>query len=577
LHSLKYCDNILIKQKVLTERRVYNFKVISDKYEVIRRIAQTAHSEVYLVRHIQLSVYRIAKVVSKSRIDCERILRETDIIKNIKHTGIPLVYDIEEDSDSICIIEEYIAGNSLSEYIAKVKLSVKQMAVISIKICDVLEYLHNCEAVIHMDLKPENIIIRRNNSDKQDSESLGAGLESSLNIDSGTSPSITYELDSYDISIIDFDSSVFIGKPALQYGTAGFAAPEQYKASARRINQTSGIPADEFADEISTRTDCYSVGMLLLYMACGGHMQSMAENADNVCTLYSGTIGPVIRKCIRHNQSQRFNSIEELKKELIKVLNQENNNVNTNNAYDIYVYGIKHGIGATHVSLCLAAFLKKFFAGKKVLYIRHGNMQQDREDIFLEAVKGQLTETGAYKSHGIYIMPNYGDCIRCDLSGFDVIVHDCGVACSAGTCGTAGCEIAGCGADDCEIAGCGADNCEIADCGAETVKKSVHGAVKRGYVIYVGDCRYRRSDIAFMENIRNIGKETSVFINHISGKAFYNFIRDNHSAGKAKIMKKQKKSPVRYYRMPCMYEWYESNKLFEEAVIEALRLEKKKC
>ncbi len=588
MHFLKYCDNILIKQKVLAERRLYDFQVISDKYEVVRRIAQTAHSEVYLVRHIQLSVYRIAKVVSKSHRDCERILREADIIKNIKHTGIPLVYDIEEDSDSICIIEEYIAGNSLAEYIAKGRLSVTQMVVISIKICEVLEYLHNSKDIIHMDLKPENIIIRENASDRQGGESSGASLESSLDMDSGTSLSITCELCSYDISIIDFDSSVSIGKPALQYGSVGFAAPEQYKAAVYGMNQTAVIPADEFAGGISTRTDCYSVGMLLLYMACGGHMQSMAENADDVCTLYSGTIGPVIRKCIRHNQSQRFNSIEELKKELIKVLNQENNkNVNTNNAYDIYVYGIKRGVGATHVSLCLAAFFKKFFVGKKVLYIRHGDMQQDREDIFLEAVKGQLTETGAYKSHGIYIMPNYGDCIRCDLSGFDVIVHDCGVygreivkcetnSCEAADCGVTDCGTARCETGGCEAADCGANNYGMAGCGTETAEKSVQRAVKTGHIIYVGDCGYRRSDIAFMKNIRNIGEETSVFINHISGKAFYNFIRDNHSAGKAGIIKKEKKSPVRYYRMPCMYEWYESNKLFEEAVIEALRLEKKK-
>lgn len=611
---------------------------------MVRRIAQTAHSEVYLVRHIQLSVYRIAKVVSKSHRDCERILREADIIKNIKHIGIPLVYDIEEDSDSICIIEEYIAGNSLSEYIAKERLSVAQMAIISIKICEVLEYLHNCEDIIHMDLKPENIIIRKRDvADKAAGKVAGkvsgkaagkgsgkvtgrivgkisgkavgkgsgkvagkvagkiSGKVSGKAIDNKVS-----DMSLYDVSIIDFDSSVFIGEPAVAYGSVGFAAPEQYKASVDGTNQSADRPTECFAGGISARTDCYSMGMLLLYMACEGHMQSMAENVDNVCALYSDTIGPVIKKCIRHNQSQRFNSIEELKKELIKVLNQENNkNVNTKNAYDIYVYGIKHGVGATHVSLCLAAFLKRFFVGKKVLYIRHG----DREDIFLEAVKGRLTVTGAYKSHGIYIMPDYGDCIRCDLSDFDVIVHDCGVAgCRAADCvtyvatdGSVTCVAsAECrtyveaddsrtyvAAADCVtyVAADGsgtyvaaADGKEYitADTGEYTGEAAQH-ADKSGNIIYVGDCGYRNSDIAFMNNISNIGRETSVFINHISGKAFYNFIRDNQDGGKAVIMKKDKKSPVRYYRMPCMYEWYESNKLFEEAVIEALRLDKTKC
>lgn len=536
---------------------------------MIRRIAQTAHSEVYLVRHIQLSVYRVAKVVKKSHRDCERILREADIIKNIKHIGIPIVYDIEEDSDSICIIEEYIAGNSLTEYISKGKLSVTQMAVISIKICEVLEYLHNCKNIIHLDLKPENIIIRERNSadgkcsdtsfDKDfriDSDMLNNNFNISSDKDLGWSP--------YDVSIIDFDSSVFVGETASAYGSEGFAAPEQYEAAVCEMNHKTDCRWQDIAGGISTRTDCYSVGMLLLYMACGGYMQSMTEKAEQVLSLYSDTIGPVIRKCIRHNQSQRFNSIEELKKELIKVLNQENNkNVNTDNAYDIYVYGIKPCVGTTHLSLCLAAFLKRFFVGKKVLYIRQG----DRKDIFLEAVRGRLTKTGAYKSHGIYIMPDYGDCIRCDLSEFDVIVHDCGVSDSlVNNCGKS--TYADLTEDDLR------EKEEIRYC--DRLERDVCGMDKPVSIIYVGDCGYRKSDIAFMNNISSIGEEISVFINHISGKAFYNFIRDNRDGGKPKIIKKDKNSPVKYYRMPCMYEWYESNKLFEEAVIEALGLEKTK-
>ena len=48
--------------------------------------------------------------------DYERILREADMIKNLKCPGIPVVFDIEDNNDSICIIEEYISGKSLPEY-----------------------------------------------------------------------------------------------------------------------------------------------------------------------------------------------------------------------------------------------------------------------------------------------------------------------------------------------------------------------------------------------------------------------------------------------------------------------------
>lgn len=137
-------------------------KLISEAYDIISVQAQTHHSTVYLVRHKKLDVLRTAKFVRKDTGGYMRILREADFLKILRHSGIPLIYDIAEDKDSICIIEEFISGKSLTEYVAEHRmLTAAQITDFVLQICDILEYLHSqgSKGMVHLDLKPDNILI----------------------------------------------------------------------------------------------------------------------------------------------------------------------------------------------------------------------------------------------------------------------------------------------------------------------------------------------------------------------------------------------------------------------------------
>ena len=64
-----------------------------------------------------------------------------------------------------CIIEEYIDGKSLRQYVndetgAGGKLSVHEICRIGVELCCILEYLHgfNGNGILHMDIKPDNIM-----------------------------------------------------------------------------------------------------------------------------------------------------------------------------------------------------------------------------------------------------------------------------------------------------------------------------------------------------------------------------------------------------------------------------------
>ena len=51
-----------------------------------------------LAEHRKLKAYRAVKCVSKSAHPMQpQLLLEADILKNLKHPGIPTIYDVEED------------------------------------------------------------------------------------------------------------------------------------------------------------------------------------------------------------------------------------------------------------------------------------------------------------------------------------------------------------------------------------------------------------------------------------------------------------------------------------------------
>lgn len=436
--------------------------------------------------------------------DYERILREADMIKNLKCPGIPVVFDIEDNNDSICIIEEYISGKSLTEYISEAGcITAHDMADIGIRVCDIISYLHECAGIVHLDIKPSNIIIRDNSDGKRE------------------------------VFIIDFDNSDMIdGRHAghAMYITAGYAAPEQYNGDG------------------SVRSDIYSIGILLLYMASSGHVQSFTSEAESVCRLYSNSIGPVIRKCIRHNSIQRYKSIAALRKELCSISDTMNykkiakfditkkflgffrgkksviaDKNNTDKVCHIYVYGFMHNSGATHFCLCFASFLKR--KKRNVICIRHN----DTSDYRAVTDKGTLCN-GIYTigtdkikgKAGIDIIPDYNGCITYNLSGYEYIIHDCG----------------------CIDEHCNSRRGECAEGG------------KDGITIFVGNTNYRRNNMTAMESVTS---DSIIFINHIGGREFYDFISSY-------------KGKCRIYRFPCIYEWDSANELFEEEADEIMEI-----
>ncbi len=292
------------------------------KYRIIKALGQGGSADVYLAEHIKLKSLRAIKRISKDNVLHEQLLNEAYILRNLKHSCIPVIYDFEEDAHNSYIIEQYIEGVSLNVLRQQYQnLGEARIINYAIQLCDLLQYLYSLDnPVLYLDLKPENIIISDNT-----------------------------------VKLIDFGASGFkkhLGNRQFSLGTRGYAAPELY---------TGHIP-----DE---RADVYGIGALLYYMVTGNAYDNPLPG-KNRKELYRHCTKPllhIINQCLRYNSFLRYPTVHMLKNKLLGI-NQKKviSKPKTRESISIAIAGTQHRIGTTHLALLITTYFNE--NGKKAFY-----------------------------------------------------------------------------------------------------------------------------------------------------------------------------------------------------------------
>ena len=118
--------------------------MLFEKYKVIDIVYESDTVTIYKTEHVTMSVKRIVKRILKNSVCKDTFYSEVNILKNIKNPNIPILYDVEEDGQAYYIIEDYIEGVNLDDFIRKNGLMSEHQAVdIGIKLCHIIEFLHN--------------------------------------------------------------------------------------------------------------------------------------------------------------------------------------------------------------------------------------------------------------------------------------------------------------------------------------------------------------------------------------------------------------------------------------------------
>ncbi|MCT4612798.1 MAG: protein kinase [Clostridia bacterium] len=133
---------------------IKNGMKLNNKYVILKKISNGYISEVYLAKHIKFGY----KVILKMAYDNCVIENEVRVMNKINSNFIPKVLDLFYYSGILFAVIQYIEGKSLDSISKK----TRELNKILISILKVLEEIHNSK-VIHLDLKPSNIIVSREN------------------------------------------------------------------------------------------------------------------------------------------------------------------------------------------------------------------------------------------------------------------------------------------------------------------------------------------------------------------------------------------------------------------------------
>ena len=263
---------------------LYPGLIVNATYEVVQEIGSGGMGVVYLAYHLRLDKYVVMKKIKASSADLSMLRNEADVLKSLRHTYLPQVYDfISFEGDTYTIID-YIEGYDLKYYIDnRIAVSESQLIKWLKQLCEVLRYLHTHDPkVLHADIKPANIIVQP----------------------------------SGDICLIDFGISM-LGNEQMKGLSYEYSSPEQY----HNLCCIKSGSYDALC-ELDDRTDIYSLGatffqiVTLLDPSC---QYEIPPTEQHLSMPMSRELCMIIDKACRYDRSKRYATAAQMYKALDEI------------------------------------------------------------------------------------------------------------------------------------------------------------------------------------------------------------------------------------------------------------------
>ncbi len=145
-------------------------KVLDDRYKIESVVGIGGMAVVYkaydqrLMRDVALKVLRDDVAMdAESR---KQFRNEYEAVAKLSHPNIRAVYDVVASGDTEYIVMEYVDGVNLKQYLKKAgALPWEQVLDFSIQITRALSHAHS-RGIIHLDIKPQNIMLPKDGSVK---------------------------------------------------------------------------------------------------------------------------------------------------------------------------------------------------------------------------------------------------------------------------------------------------------------------------------------------------------------------------------------------------------------------------
>ena len=265
---------------------------LHERYFLREKVGVGGMADVYLawdnMRSTRMAVKVLRRDLAQDLRFYQMFAKEADLLRQLEHPNIVRLYEFGSEGEIAFIIMDWVEGSNLHQTITerKAPLNLDEVAWVLDAICPALSFAHQND-VFHCDIKPANIM---------------------LHVDGR-------------VLLTDFGVARLAHDEALG-GTPTYMAPEQFTED----------------NEVSVRTDIYSLGITLYEMLSGGKLPFRGEMANSKGSTVRDRIAwehrnlpppplihhnpnipsaiqQVIEKALSKNIQQRYGSALELRQE----------------------------------------------------------------------------------------------------------------------------------------------------------------------------------------------------------------------------------------------------------------------
>ena len=264
---------------------------LGNRYELLEKIGEGGMATVYKAKCRLLNRYVAVKVLkeeyAKDTLFVKRFKIEAQSAASLTHPNIVSVFDVGEDDGVNYIVMELLEKDTLKDYIeSKGKLTPDETINLSIQIASALEAAHKSK-IVHRDIKPQNIVLARNNTQAKVTDFGIAKMSSSATITALGSSTI---------------------------GSVHYFSPEHAKGG--------------YTDE---KSDIYSLGIVMYEMATGElpfnaespvsvalkQIQEEPKAPKEINPEISDALNNIILKAMAKNTTDRYQTATELLEDLM--------------------------------------------------------------------------------------------------------------------------------------------------------------------------------------------------------------------------------------------------------------------
>jgi Kae1-associated kinase Bud32 len=271
-------------------------------YKILGEIGRGGMGIVYRAHDLKLSREVALKVLPEDAVANalrkQRFVREARAAAALKHPGIAVIYEIDEDAGLTFITMELVEGKKLSELIKRKELTPDTVIPLAIQVGEALSHAHD-RGIVHRDLKPANVMVAEGGKAKLIDFGLAKLVEPAMN-----------DLDPTTERPLESISGVIMG-------TLVYMSPEQARGHG-----------------VDHRTDIFSFGGVLYEMLTGETAFGRATYADTLAALLTasapqlpesvlasaanvrGDLDLIIQRCLCKRQEDRYQAMADVVREL---------------------------------------------------------------------------------------------------------------------------------------------------------------------------------------------------------------------------------------------------------------------